>query len=299
MVSQVERVLDLTDINFLRRAQRGEDINYKVAVWNLSQNVDRETGSSKVGICPCLTPSGVPYVTNRGGPVIGIEALSLQGIPVDDLILTRESDENMKDLAGNAMACTVVGSCIAHSLVLAMKHNVFELPDEDTKKNNAAMLKASSATTQSGEQQRFLGEDSLVKSEAAVSTGAVADVPGLIAEARRSARMCVCEGRAKVAAEVLTCAACGHTACAQCAGKPEHEYGAARVTPSDRVNPSDFLARLKRALPMVVRFDAGVGREELDRCKPAEGCDDVTWAGWTAAFQVHNSIHLEILLNLS
>ena len=37
MVPQVERVLDLTDINFLRRAQRGEDINYKVAVWNLSQ----------------------------------------------------------------------------------------------------------------------------------------------------------------------------------------------------------------------------------------------------------------------
>ena len=196
-----------------------------MAVWNLSQNVDRETGSSKVGICPCLTPSGVPYVTNRGGPVIGIEALSLQGIPVDDLILTRESDENMKDLAGNAMACTVVGSCIAHSLVLAMKHYVFELPDEDSKKDNAAMLKASSATTQSGE-QRFLGEDSLVKSEAAVSTGAVADVPMLIAEAGRSARMCVCEGRAKVAAEVLTCAACGHTACVLCAGKPGMGFNA-------------------------------------------------------------------------
>ena len=49
----------------------------------------------------------------------------------------------MKDLAGNAMACTVVGSCIAHSLVLAMKHNVFELPEkkekgEDEKKPNAS-----------------------------------------------------------------------------------------------------------------------------------------------------------------
>eukprot|EP00965_Chrysotila_dentata_P244720 6206138-Pleurochrysis_carterae.AAC.1 len=27
----------------------------------------------------------VPYVTNRGGPLIGPEVLSLQGIPVDDL----------------------------------------------------------------------------------------------------------------------------------------------------------------------------------------------------------------------
>ena len=62
---------------------------------------------------------------------------------MDDLILTRESDDNMKDLAGNAMACTVVGSCIAHSLVLAMKHNVFELPKEDLKRGS---LKASSKT---------------------------------------------------------------------------------------------------------------------------------------------------------
>ena len=67
---------------------------------NFSQNCDRETGSSRPGICPCLTPSMVPYVTNRGGPVIGLEALSLQGIPVDDLLLTRESEDNMADLAG-------------------------------------------------------------------------------------------------------------------------------------------------------------------------------------------------------
>ena len=277
----MERVLDLMDINFLRNAQKGKDVNYKVAVWNLSQNVDRETGSGKEGICPCLTPSGVPYVTNRGGPVIGLEALSLQGIPVDDLILTRESEDNMKDLAGNAMACTVVGSCIAHSLVLAMKHNVFELTSgaEDSEK----AIEASSSSTTQGAVQSFLGEDDLVKSEAAVSTGAVTDLPELIAEARRSARMCVCEGRSKVAQEVLTCAACGHTACVSCAGKPEHEYGGGeRVGRLARINPSDFLARLKRALPMVVRFD-GLSREDLDRCKPSEGCDKATWDGWASA----------------
>ena len=31
-----------------------------------------------------------------------------------------------------------------------------------------------------------------------------------------------------------------------------------QVTPSARVTPSDFLARLKDALPMVVRFDSQV-----------------------------------------
>ncbi len=44
----------------------------------------------------------VPYVTNRGGPMIGAELLSLQGIPVDDLLLTRESDDNMKAPPPNA-----------------------------------------------------------------------------------------------------------------------------------------------------------------------------------------------------
>ena len=55
-----------------------QDANYKTLVWNLSQNVDRNTFTSRPGLCPCLTPNMVPYVTNRGGPLIGPEVLSLQ-----------------------------------------------------------------------------------------------------------------------------------------------------------------------------------------------------------------------------
>ena len=44
--------------------------------------------------------------------------LSLQGIPVDDLLLTKESEDQMADLAGNAMTSTVVGACIISALVL-------------------------------------------------------------------------------------------------------------------------------------------------------------------------------------
>ena len=43
------------------------------------------------------------------GPLVGEELLLLQGIPADDLLLTRESDKQLKDLAGNAMSTTVVG----------------------------------------------------------------------------------------------------------------------------------------------------------------------------------------------
>ena len=64
----------------------------------------------------------VPYVTNRGGPLIGHEVLSLQGIPVDDLLLTRESTDQMADLAGNAMTSTIVGTCILSAILLGRDH---------------------------------------------------------------------------------------------------------------------------------------------------------------------------------
>ncbi|KAL0478716.1 hypothetical protein AKO1_008316, partial [Acrasis kona] len=90
--NQTERVLDLMDIDYLRLAVKGVDPTYKTLVWNLSQNVDRTTGSVRPGICPCLTPTMIPFITNRGGPMIGLEALSLQGIPVDELLLTKETE---------------------------------------------------------------------------------------------------------------------------------------------------------------------------------------------------------------
>ncbi len=86
---QPDRVLDLIDINFLREVVKGVDPNYKSLVWNLSQNVDRSTSSTKPGICPCLTPTMVPFVTNRGGPLTGLEALSLQ-VMHSDLVLTAQ-----------------------------------------------------------------------------------------------------------------------------------------------------------------------------------------------------------------
>ena len=45
----------------------------------------------------------------------------LQGIPTDDLILTKESDENLKDLAGNAMSTTVVGAAMLSALIVGQK----------------------------------------------------------------------------------------------------------------------------------------------------------------------------------
>src|ERR1700729_3185899 len=90
-------------------------------VRNLSQNVDRAIGSSKAGICPCLTPSMIPYITNHGGLMVGLEALSMQGLPIDELLLTRETEDRLADLAGNAMSTTVVGASILAALAAGMK----------------------------------------------------------------------------------------------------------------------------------------------------------------------------------
>jgi len=63
----------------------------------------------------------IPYLTIRGGPLAGAEALGLQGIPVDELNFTRETQDQLADLAGNAMSSTVVGTAMVAALELASK----------------------------------------------------------------------------------------------------------------------------------------------------------------------------------
>lgn len=93
-------------------------------MWELSQNVDRSIASSALAISAvsyfstkrfrfffrqlmfffqCLTPNMIGYFAIRGGPITGLEALSLQGLPIDDLLLTRETEAQLADFAGNAM----------------------------------------------------------------------------------------------------------------------------------------------------------------------------------------------------
>jgi len=45
----------------------------------------------------------------------------MQGLPIDELLLTRESEDNLRDLAGNAMSSTVVGTCIVSALIVGLK----------------------------------------------------------------------------------------------------------------------------------------------------------------------------------
>ena len=273
--AQTDRVLDLMDIDFLRLAAVKEvDPSFKTLVWNLSQNVDRTTGSVKPGICPCLTPSMVPFVTNRGGPLVGVEALSLQGIPVDDLILTRETEDQMADLAGNAMSSTVVGVCAMVALALG-KALVREGPGKDAVR---------SAKDGQGETAKSVHTDAvdgdLHTAPLMLAPSSHTSARELLARAERARRYCVSEGQTAMAEKISVCRACGHTVSGD-GGRPKHDF---EVFEGEREAPAPFAAALKAAIPMRVAL-VGLSEAALKSSMAAAvaaGADEALAAQWAS-----------------
>ncbi|KZO90922.1 hypothetical protein CALVIDRAFT_568698 [Calocera viscosa TUFC12733] len=124
-VKQEERVWDHVNITVLRGAKEDWNPSYKTLVWSLSQTVARQIGSGIIDVSPFLMPSMISYVTHRGGSMADLMALTLRDLPIDQLLLTRESEDNLADLAGNTTMSTAVGSAIMAALYVGFKH-VFE-----------------------------------------------------------------------------------------------------------------------------------------------------------------------------
>ncbi|KAF4610679.1 hypothetical protein D9613_006998 [Agrocybe pediades] len=290
-VGQVERVWDLMDISLLRSATKGIDPSYKTQVWNLSQNVDRTIGSNKVGICPCLTPSMIPYITNRGGPMVGLEALSMQGLPVDKLLLTRESEDQLADLAGNAMSTTVVGACILAALVTA-KPLLKEGSDsqtyeskhdgQETEERQDSMEVDSVPVLESGPSS-IVGEKDLQEKPLDLSMARTTTFSKLLEDADHSKRLCACEGRIDMTTRPLfRCQDCGGSFCQKCGGRPEHNPEP--IDSSTRLHPSEFSKTLKSTLPMCVSL-TNVSKELLSQLRADSGASvsEPLWKQWRDA----------------
>ncbi|KIK50592.1 hypothetical protein GYMLUDRAFT_51100 [Collybiopsis luxurians FD-317 M1] len=287
---QVERVWDLLDISLLRDAKKGIDASFKTQVWNLSQNVDRTIGSNKVGICPCLTPSMIPYITNRGGPMVGLEALSMQGLPVDKLLLTRETEDQLADLAGNAMSSTVVAACILSALI----EGVALLKTGDEKvcygENDAVeedqdddAMDVDEASPELPVGDRIVGEERLVFKPLDLSATQLQNPEELLALASRSIRLCSCEGRVDITSRPLfRCKDCDASFCKRCGGRPEHNPEAIDVVANPRLPPSDFEKVLKSVLPMCLSL-SNVTEELLDKLNKETPGNSKRWAEWRAA----------------
>ncbi|KFY20881.1 hypothetical protein V491_03351 [Pseudogymnoascus sp. VKM F-3775] len=254
--AQVERIWDHMEMSYLRAQVRGYDLEYKFRIIDFSQNIDRSLDTGGSGLTGCVTPTGIPYSSMRGGPLIGVEALALQGLPVDSLILTRESQAKLQDLAGNAMSSTVVGAAILSALIA--RFEVFERGDGIQEANSVPEItqtiddpKADSFTT------RF---DAHVPLSAAAA----------IKAANQSFRACYCEGRSGVTVAALQkCKACGHTTCIKCGISPKHDY--AKFSP-DRIAPSEFEQQLKNALPMKVLL-AGISIDDIIKAREDSGIE--------------------------
>ncbi|WVQ80273.1 hypothetical protein IAT38_002378 [Cryptococcus sp. DSM 104549] len=259
LFAQTPRVLDLLDISTLRMAKDGIDSGFKACIWNVSQNVDRQSGSSRTALAPCLTPNMIPWVTTRGGPVTGREALALQGIPVRELLLTSETEDQLSDLAGNAMSTTVVGSALIAALRSA--GDKFE-PGTSAQEDEARV--AEEATVEDAlVANRIVGEDLLEIHVLDLAKVTQSNLLEMMDFAKRSSRHCQCEGQTGTALDIAECTECGYRACKGCGGRPEHVYAPCK---HDRIEPVEFEKRFKELLPMRVQI-AGLSAASLEKVK--------------------------------
>ncbi|KAJ5353028.1 hypothetical protein N7452_002002 [Penicillium brevicompactum] len=258
--TQPERVWETVDMNFLKRVIQSYDMNFKEYVFNfaslslqisglilsflthrrwidLSQGVDRGNDSlAASGIAGCLTPKGIPFVTTRGGPVSGTEALSLQGLPLDRMLLARETQAELMDMAGNAMTSTVVCAVMLASLIAvpSILHSDDESLPQPSVKEAKPLLIPSEA-------------HSLVRTILQTAEARFVNHDDLKANAASTVLRCACERQTGVQYSIFQCVLCGHTACTSCHGNPTHAYSPISLP---RTEPSEFIAHMTETIPM-------------------------------------------------
>ncbi|KIM21844.1 hypothetical protein M408DRAFT_29225 [Serendipita vermifera MAFF 305830] len=286
----VPRVKDLMDISHLRAAKVGVDSSYKTTVWNLSQNVDRQIGSGRLGIAPCLTPTMIAYITNRGGPLVGLEALGLQGLPVDRLLLTRETQDQLADLAGNAMSTTVVGSSMILALMLSVPILEKALEARDEQNEDESMRVEAETIVERSQytdtlDDRIAGLDQLAIHPLEISGTSELSWPELLQKSTDARRWCRCEGRLSVSdRQMQECQDCGTTACVKCGLRPEHNYQKV-VFSTPRPQPVSFAEEAKKALPMAVTFSNVPSADDFDAMASTTSGqrDSALWRSWKGA----------------
>ncbi|KAF2267412.1 hypothetical protein CC78DRAFT_512061 [Lojkania enalia] len=238
--SQSSRVHDAIDIAYLQGAQAGYDALYKMAVWDVSQNVDRF--KTAPGILPCITPNGCDFVSNRQTALGGSDLLVLQGMPKSKLLFAKETQKEQQDLAGNAMTTTVIGTAIISALIYG-RSSFRDLAYE-----------ASPSPLQSDPKTK-LGVPARVKDIVVPSANfQELDLQQFIKDASYSSRLCNCEGSRYVAkSPIRICQTCKHSACLACLGNPTHEYNDT-ISVDLRKRPNHFEETWRPRLPAQIRL---------------------------------------------
>lgn len=243
---------------------------------DVSQGVDRDSDTRDSGITGCLTPKGIPFLTTRGGPVLGIECLALQSIPIDKLQMLRESQSDIQDLAGNAMSTTVIGASILSSLISGYKL----LPQINGTSHDAIQTQNKPAQILENNSLSVTVTDQNLRP---ISKSELLDL-GL-----RSVRLCHCEGQTKMSgAPLQKCRDCKQTSCYDCGVDKRHRW---EMTTPARVEPSDFTSFVKANLPMKVMI-SGISTSELEQLYSSSKESVKVWK--TCQFSIAKAISSEL-----
>ncbi|KAI2469441.1 hypothetical protein F4781DRAFT_431325 [Annulohypoxylon bovei var. microspora] len=229
-----DRVKDCMDINFLRALLKGYPIDkkfyvydsrFKNRIYDLSQNIDRGVGGSPFGITGCLTPSGIHYMSDQCRMVSGYETLALQGLPLNRIEFATETQQELIDLAGNAMSTTVIGA-----VLVAFFKSVCSQPGRLEKYFNRSLSLGKK------HEVRLIADSKLKEVPGFSTTEAQPLKMTTIRELlSRSRRYCFCNGSAKYSTDdFVKCIRCLTIRCKWCAGNPEHCF-----KPTER--PADYL----------------------------------------------------------
>lgn len=224
-----------------------------MAVWDVSQNVDRFKAG--LGIFPCISPDGCDFASNRHQALSGKQLLVLQGIPLDKLLLARETQKDCQDLAGNAMSTTVIGASLISAIICGRRSfspNTSSASLSTVKVANKR-IPPPKMTTQG------MGQHILRPSEFSQL-----QLHDLKRGAILSARLCNCEGdKNTTRAAVQRCSTCGHTACVDCAGNPKHVYSIMHPEGSRSLTPIEFVSKWRHRLPARLRIDKFPGLQQF------------------------------------
>lgn len=274
------REQDMLDIAMLRSVStRDIDITSKSRVLDISQNVDRETDNRAWGVVGCITPSGNIFETRRGGPLVGLETLALQGMPIDNLDLTKATLRQLQNLAGNAMTTTVIGASIlstliaCHKLATGRKYSP-HWRSRDTPPSKTSLFQnyidrhLHDPVEKTGlldyQKVRFDSSSVLEESEGLESLNVIRSAAttwqAIVKEAEASQRLCLCENLGEhTTADVKHCRTCFYTVCdgGECSRTPHDDFEILKVDHVSRGSTDAFIARLLRHLPGVLKFSLG------------------------------------------
>ena len=239
-------------------------------------------------------------MTNRGGPLVGEELLLLQGIPADDLLFTKESEANLKDLAGNAMSTTVVGAVTLCALLLG--HEALGSPNSKTARSTTSNSTSSSKLpacqslvprplqqpTPNISIERVLGRHE--KESIDLGPCEVEDWQQLLNDAHWSSRKCYSEGENESlpVESLVICDECGETCSREHAFPPrryeEHDFKSIDTSTNQivRKQPAVFRRELFRYLPMLVSVE-GI---ELGNVEMPSGVKASLWKEWKEQVQL-------------